>query len=435
MIPRRILTLIAAGLVAIGLVPSGLAGASGSTPAERKVEQARKAIERKPDYYRPYNQLAMALARRARETADSDYYRQALAAVEASLERKPGNYGARKARVWSLLGQHEFSQALEEAKALNKLAPDDVQVYGFLADAYTELGHYPQAEEAVQWMLDLRPGNVPGLTRGAYLRELYGFSEGALEFLQKAYGRTPPSEVEDRAWILTHMAHVSLGDGRPDSAERFLAQAVDLFPEYHYALAKLAEVRMAQERFVEAVELFKKRYDLAPYPENLFDVALALEKAGRADDAVNAYREFEKLGRAEMEGADNCNLHLVFYYSDHAGKPGEALRIASREIERRQDVFTRDAYAWALFQAGDYEQAHIEIGKAVAPGIRDAKFFYHAGAIAAKQGDEAASTDYWKRSLDANPHSPVASLVRRALDRSREVQEGRSASRTAPDRD
>ena len=102
-------------------------------------------IDRNPDYYRPYNQLAMALARRARETADSDYYRQALAAVEASLERKPGNYGARKARVWCLLGQHEFSQALEEAKALNKLALDDVQVYGFLADAYTELGHYHQA--------------------------------------------------------------------------------------------------------------------------------------------------------------------------------------------------------------------------------------------------------------------------------------------------
>ena len=263
-----------------------------------------------------------------------------------------------------------------------------------------------------------RLDSIPGLTRGAYLRELYGFSDGALEFLRKAHGRTRPSEVEDRAWILTHMAHVSLGDGRLDSAERFVQQALDLFPGYHYALANLAKLRMAQERFAEAVELFKKRYDLAPHPENLFDVALALEKAGRADDAVNAYREFEKLGRAEMEGADNCNLHLVFYYSDHAGKPEEALRIARREIERRQDVFTRDAYAWALFQAGDYEQADIEISKALAPGIRDAKFFYHAGAIAAKRGDEAAARDYWTRSLDANPHSPVAPLVRRALDRS-----------------
>lgn len=36
-------------------------------------------------------------------------------------------------------------------------------------------------------MLDLRPGNVPALTRGAYLRELYGYTEAAIEFLQRAY--------------------------------------------------------------------------------------------------------------------------------------------------------------------------------------------------------------------------------------------------------
>ena len=30
-------------------------------------------------------------------------------------------------------------------------------------------------------MLDMRPGNVPGLTRAAYLRELFGDHERAVE--------------------------------------------------------------------------------------------------------------------------------------------------------------------------------------------------------------------------------------------------------------
>ena len=51
------------------------------------------------------------------------------------------------------------------AQALNKRAPDDLLVYGLLGDAHLELGEYPEAEEALQWMMNLRPGNVAGLTR------------------------------------------------------------------------------------------------------------------------------------------------------------------------------------------------------------------------------------------------------------------------------
>ena len=47
-------------------------------------------------------------------------------------------------------------------------------------------------------MLDLQPGNVPGLTRGAHQRELFGDIEGAIEFMIAAYQRTPPSEAEER---------------------------------------------------------------------------------------------------------------------------------------------------------------------------------------------------------------------------------------------
>ena len=81
-------------------------------------------------------------------------------------------------RVWVLLGKHQFAAALELARSLNKEIPDDVQVYGFLTDALVELGNYKEAEEACQWMLDLRPGNVAALTRASYLRELFGDIEG-----------------------------------------------------------------------------------------------------------------------------------------------------------------------------------------------------------------------------------------------------------------
>jgi predicted Zn-dependent protease len=135
----------------------------------QKIEWARALIEKNPKQAQPYNDLALALARRARETADPVYYKQAHEVLSESLRIEPSNFEARKTRVWVLLGQHEFKQALEEALELNRQVPDDQMVHAMLADANIELGNYKDAEKAAQTMFDMRGISVPALTRGAYL--------------------------------------------------------------------------------------------------------------------------------------------------------------------------------------------------------------------------------------------------------------------------
>ena len=102
--------------------------------------------------------------------------------------------------------------------------PDDVMVYGYLADANTELGNYDAAVKAIQWMLNIKPGNIAGLTRAAYQRELHGDISGAMELMQMAYDATPYQEFEDRAWILTQMSHLSLVGGDLPKAESFATE-------------------------------------------------------------------------------------------------------------------------------------------------------------------------------------------------------------------
>jgi hypothetical protein len=70
-------------------------------------------------------------------------------------------------------------------------------------------------------MLDLRPGNISGLTRDAYQRELHGNLPGALELMQMTYDSTPPAESEDRAWLLTQMGHLCLVTGDLSQAETY----------------------------------------------------------------------------------------------------------------------------------------------------------------------------------------------------------------------
>jgi tetratricopeptide (TPR) repeat protein len=363
---------------------------------------AHKLIDKNPKNFEAYNALALALSRRARETSDVAYYTQAEDALKKSFEISVNNFDGERTAVWLLLGKHEFAAALEKAKELKKKMPDDVMLYGFLTDANVELGNYDDAEKAAQWMLDLRPGNLPGMTRAAYLRELFGDLDGSLELMNMAYQSTPPHEAEDRAWILSQIGHLQLMSGKISEADHTLQQALALFPGYHYALGNLAKVRIEQKRYADAVDLLQQRYRAAAHAENLYDLSEALELASRAGEAKKAFAEFETKSLLESMRADNSNRELIFYYADHANQPTKALEIAQREFARRHDVFTLEAYAWALHVNGRDAEARKHIGAALAVGIRDAKMFRHAGEIALSAGDHMAAQRYLHESAELN---------------------------------
>ena len=382
------------------LLVSALANAQSSgtaptaSPAERSMAEANKAINKKPTQYAGYNLLAMALARRARETSDVKFYGQAKDALKKSFELAPANLDGEKIRVWLLLGRHEFPAALQAAQALNKRVPDDVLVYGFLTDANAELGNYDAAEKAAQWMLDLRPGNLPGMTRAAYLRELFGDLEGALELMNMAYQSTPPTETEDRAWILSQIGHLHLMSADSKAAETTLQQALALFPGYHYALGNLAKVRIVEKRYPEAVDLLQQRYRSAPHAENLYDLAEALELSGRPEEAKKAFVEFETKSLQEAVRKDNSSRELIFFYADHAHQPAQALQVAEQERAWRHDVYTLDAHAWALHLTGKDKEARVEIEAALKVGVRDPRMLRHAAEIALAAGDRSAADHY-----------------------------------------
>jgi tetratricopeptide (TPR) repeat protein len=371
----QLILLVTTAAVLLGQPPSL------ETPAEKAIARAREAIEKNSKNTDAYNQLAMALARRARETADTSKYDEARAVLDKLGEIAPDNFGAQRTRVWLLLGKHEFTEAAKLAKALNERMPDDHTTYGLLADAYVELGKYQEAETAVQWMLDLSRGSIPALTRAAYLRELFGDIEGSRQLLESVYERIRPEEVEERAWILTHIGHLRLLTREFKAAETTLKEALRLFPGYHYALGNMARVRTAQGRHADAADLLQTRYHSAPHPENLYDLGVALKRAGKIAKARKAFVEFERKARAEMNSWDNANRELIFYYTDHVRKPGEALRIAKLEIDRRQDTYTQDAYAWALHMSGRHAEAREQIDTALSIGVRDPKLLAHAKVI------------------------------------------------------
>jgi len=402
--------LLAASFVVSAAMSAALATAQTAGPvgranlsrAEIDIADARKTILEKPTQYNSYNLLAAALVRGAQETLDNNDYVEAQSAVKKSLELAPNNFETEKIEVLILLGEHEFQAALEAAKKLNKRTPDDVMVYGMLTDANVELGNYRYAEDSAQWMLNLRPGNLPALARAAHLRELFGDAEGAYELMSLAYQSMPPTDIQERAWALTQMGHLRFESNDGDAAEKVLQQALTAYPEYSAALTELARMRVVQGRYQDAVDLLTKRGQSSARPGDLYELAEAQQLAGHDGEAKKSFAEFETKALAESSKRDNTNRELVFYYIDHAHQPAQGLKIAEQEYAWRHDVYTLDAYAWALHSNGQDVEARKQIETALAVGIRDARMFRHAGVIALKSGDRVAGERYLKQAVELN---------------------------------
>jgi hypothetical protein len=87
---------IALGLVLVGLGSALSFGEQPESPAMQKMAAARKAIEQNPQRYDAYNELALAQARRARETADPKHYEDAQRSLEMSLRLAPESMSSRQ---------------------------------------------------------------------------------------------------------------------------------------------------------------------------------------------------------------------------------------------------------------------------------------------------------------------------------------------------
>jgi len=378
------------------------------SPAQQRIAAAQLQIKANPEKLQAYNELAIGFLRRARETAEPNYLNEADDALAQGLKLDGDDFQLHKTQIALLLSRHQFVQARDQAKILNHNTPDDVMIYGYIAEADIELGDYAEAEKNAQWMMDLRPNNTPALLLGARLRVLFGEPQGAIEFLNRAYSQTSPVEVEDQAWIANKIASIQIDLGETNAAEQTLRQAEQLFPNYPYAMENMALLRLEQNRAEDAVEQWKEAARIDHDPSLLFQMARAQELAGHPADAQATYAEFARRASQPGTATDASRLDLILKNAASPATAPEALRLAEQEIKLRHDVWTLDAYAWSLYANARFQEADAAEQKVIAVGIQNAQAFDHAGHIAQKLNRGEDSARYFKLVVQSNPASEFA---------------------------
>jgi tetratricopeptide (TPR) repeat protein len=373
---------------------------------EQSIATANEEIAKEPNLPEGYNDLALGLVRKSRQTGDTSFAVKAEAAIAKSLKLEPANFGARRARVAARLAQHRYEDALEEAEALRKQRPDDNPLYSYISEAEIALGNYDKAEVSVQRMLDLRSVNVPGFESGAALRELIGFPVASIDWWKSALNLVSERDSEERAYIYTQLARIYRETGKYAPGVECAQHALQLDPGYPLAVFELARLRMEEKQPAEAITLLVKGKDL----NSLYWLAVAKEQAGQLAD----FASFEQQARAAANSPMNANALLIRYLAEH-GKAAEAVAIAEASLERRHDLFTRQAYAVALARAGKPDRALEQIRKALETGFLDVSLYLDAGLIAKQKKEMELASGYFKKAFELGSSGYYSSEILKQL--------------------
>ncbi len=362
-----------------------------------------------PDDFVAQNQLAARYLDLLRSTGDDAYLAKARCAAEASVAcgvPELNNAGlAALARVQ--IASHQFAAARDTARELRRLAPRKGFSFGILGDALLELGDYDEAAASFDQLAKAEPGSIDSETRLARLALVRGELDRARQHFSNALRSTKdltPPRPQLVAWCCVQLGQFYFGRGDWANAEKQYQAALEAMPDYYAALDHIAELRAAQEKHADAINLYEKIIARLPRPEfsqALGDLYLFLGKTDQArpwhDRALAGY-----LKSSEQEDARYFH-HLAGFYCDSAENPGEALKWARKDLQIRHTVFAHDALAWALYRNGQFGDAAAQMKTAQAESTKDAHLFFHASMIFSANGDLARGKEFLRRAAEINP--------------------------------
>src|SRR5579859_1342363 len=98
---------------------SGAAVLQDETPAQQSISAAQLQIKADAKKVQAYNELALAFLRRARESADPKYLKDADTALAQGLKLDADDLQLQRTQVALMLSKHEFVHARDRATVLN----------------------------------------------------------------------------------------------------------------------------------------------------------------------------------------------------------------------------------------------------------------------------------------------------------------------------
>jgi tetratricopeptide (TPR) repeat protein len=379
--------------------------AAVESPADQTIARLQLLAESSPHNIETLSALGFAYLQKARESGDPALYSKADGVFQKALTLNPTDSSGLLGASAVALARHDFQQALLLADQALVSAAGDPDAYAARGDALVELGRYEEALEAYQRMVDVRP-DINAYLRVAYLRELHGDTDGAVEVMLEAIeGLRPVGETA--AWARLQLANLYFSNGDTPEAEAQYEASLKAFPGYVHALAGLARLAAANEDYAEAIDLYERVVGRQPVLEYVVALGDVYSVAGRDAEAQHQYDLVKAIESIYKANGVDTDLEMAIFLADHPSAEGsiEEAVTQARAVYDTQPASIRanDVLSWALYRAGQFEEALRYSQQAVRLGTKDPLLLFHAGMINYRLGNDAVARDYLERTLDTNP--------------------------------
>jgi len=364
----------------------------GNSRSDLAIQKAQAKVKAGIVPVAAMEKLGWAYVAKARESFDTGYYLLARKCADALELEKPESPEALLLRGHVFTNLHKFSEAEKIAEKLVEMRgiPFD---HLLLGDAQMEQGKLDAAIESYQRGVDLRP-DLQSYARAGWIRWLTGDLPGAIEATQMAVNAGSPQDPDSLSWALTRLANFHFLGSQMKETEDTTEAALRVRPDYPPALLLKAKLLMADKNFKEAIPLLQTANRANPMPDYQWTLIEALEAAGNKDELATAVEAF----RNSAERVDPRTYSL--YLATHGQDTSHALALAKAEFEERQDIFTHDALAWALFSEGKTAEAKSHMDEALIEVTEDGRLFLHGAIIAESAGETEEALDWLEGAND-----------------------------------
>jgi tetratricopeptide (TPR) repeat protein len=294
--------------------------------ATQAIDAYKKALELSPN-------SSVIMERLAEIYAKSQRIHDAVLEAQAALKIDPDNIDAHKllARIYvRTLGdinagdvqRENLGKAIEQFQDILKLEPDDLYSALWLARLYRFENQHADAEKVLRGILQRDADNGPALEQLSQILMDEGRSQEAIQLLSDAANDSASPDVYDLLGDAYNQAH------EYDKAEDAYRKAIAQDPDDPGHLHGLANALMAQDKYPEALEIFKKLTEIEPTTgDNFVRMAELYRRLGKFDQAEAAIVRAKQLSPGNLEVLVN---EALLY--DDEGRYEDAIKVLSDAI-------------------------------------------------------------------------------------------------------
>jgi tetratricopeptide (TPR) repeat protein len=382
---------------------------SGDTGAQ--IARLQDSVRANPEDVSSLDALGLAYQQRARETGDPTYYVKSDEALHRALRLAPRDLIATSGLGSLALSRHRFREALVLGRRAHAISSTTARNYGVIGDALDELGRYREGFQAFDTMAGIRP-DLSSYARISHARELIGDVPGAISAMKLALDAAT-GQGEAEAWTHVQLGKIYFSVGRYGAAAAEDRRALQVFPQYAYALDALTRAEAARGRYRAAIALEGQAVNRIPLPQYVSNLGDLYRVTGHEPQARKQYALIGVIERLLIANGVQTDLETALFDVDHGIRLHASLALARVAQRERPSIDGDDVLAWALERTGHCGEAQRYSKRALRLGTLDALKLFHRGMIERCLGNNEEAATWFHRALRLNPQfsllwAPVA---------------------------